>query len=130
MSKTKSEVVAEAHRRINVLSVDEDPSADMIAYAGDGADALLAELTGPPHNMPLYWSIEGVPDRLWRPFSWLLAVDLAAHYEVPPREPRSRAVMRLREAVFTDDRTDRRDTDGDGIVSEAEEQAGRRASFY
>ena len=46
MPKTKSECVAEAHRRINVLSVDESPSADQVTYGGNHADALFAEVQG------------------------------------------------------------------------------------
>lgn len=104
MPKNKSEIIAEAHRRIQVLSVDEDPSADMVTYGGNAADALLAELKAVPHSMGFTWGLDAVPDEVFRPLSWLLAVDLAAHYLVPAPETRARAVQRLAAIAFPDDR--------------------------
>lgn len=129
MTKTLTEVVAEAHRRINVLSVDESPSADMVTYGGAAAESLLAELTSAPNSMPFTWTTAAVPDAVFRPFSWLLATDLGVHYE-RPSEPRSRAMARVRGYAFPDDRTDRRDIDSDGVISDAEAAAGDRAAYY
>lgn len=129
MTKTLSEVVAEAHRRINVLSVDEDPSTDMTSYGGAAAASLLTELNAAPHSMGFTWDVETVPEAVFRPFAWLLATDLAVHYQVPS-EARSRAMGRVRAYAFPDDREDRRDIDEDGIITEAEADAGLRAGFY
>lgn len=129
MAKSKLEVIAEAHRRINVLSVDESPSNDMIAYAGDAADSLLIELNSRPHECQFFWTTDAVPEGVFRGFAWLLAVDLAAHYRVQA-EPRSRAIMRVRAFAFEDDRPDARDTDLDGALSEAELAAAARSVYY
>lgn len=129
MAKTKSDVVAEAHRRLSVLSVDETPSADQDTYGGIQLDALFAELNAPPHSMGFTWTVETVPDAAFRPLAWLLASEMAAHYTVSG-ERRSRAMARLRGYAFPDDRDDRRDTNDDGTVSEAESNAGLRAAFY
>lgn len=129
MTKTLTEVVAEAHRRINVLSVDEEPSADMTTYGSAAAESLLEELKAAPHSMPFTWTTSAVPEAVFRPFSWLLATDLAVHYE-RPAESRARAMGRVRAYAFPDDREDRRDTDEDGTISEAEADADLRAQFY
>lgn len=129
MSKTKSELVAEAHRRIAILSVDEDPSTDQTTYGEASADSLFAELLAEPHTMGFTWDLDTIPDGVFRPLAWLLAVDLANHYQVAA-EPRSRAMGRVRAFAFTDDRDDRRDADEDGVISEDEEAAGLREQFY
>lgn len=129
MAKSRSEVIAEAHRRINVLSVDEDPSEDMIAFGGNSADSLLIELNSPPYQCGFFWTTETVPEGVFRPFSWLLAVDLAAHYR-EPAEPRSRAMMRVLAYARRDDRPDRRDTDKDGILTDGEKNAALRSVYY
>lgn len=128
MAKSKTEVVAEAHRRISVLSVDESPSTDMVTYASDAADSLIYELNGPPYNMRFFWDATAVPEDAFRPFAWLLAVDLAAHYQVPA-EPRTMALNRLRGYAFPDDREDTRDTDNDGLLSD-DEKAYRGAEYF
>ena len=130
MTKTKTELVVEAHRRIAVLSVDEDPSTDMATYGAAQADALFAELLAVPHSMPFTWDLDTIPDAVYRPLAWLLAVPLAAHYQVPPRDTEARAMGRVRAYAFTDDREDRRDIDEDGIITEAEAEAGLRATYY
>lgn len=122
MAKTSLEVIAEAHRRLNVLSVDEDPSEDMISYGGTVLDAALAEET-------VTFTRDEVPDSAYRALAWLMAADMAVHYE-RPAEGRGRALTRLHAALYPDDRTDRRDFDGDGQVSDAEAQAAQRAEFY
>ena len=130
MTKTKTELVAEAHRRISVLSVDEDPSTDMATYGASAADSLFAELLAAPHLMGFTWDLEAIPEAVFRPLAWLLAVDLAAHYQVPPVERHNRAMARVRAYAFPDDSVDRRDDDEDGIITEAEANAGLRAAFY
>lgn len=129
MAKSKLEVIAEAHRRINVLSVDESPSDDMITYAGDAADSLLIELNSRPHECKFFWTTDAVPEGVFRPFAWLLAVDLAAHYR-EPAEARARAVMRVLSFAYEDDRDEVRDSDLNGILSDAELAAAMRSIYY
>lgn len=97
MTKTLTEVVSEAHRRLNVLSVDEAASADQITYGGAAATSLLEELNGPPYSMGFTWTVETVPEALFRPFAWAVSADLAFHYEVAPRETREKAIFRIRQ---------------------------------
>lgn len=122
MTKTSLEVVAEAHRRINVLSVDEEPSADMVSYGQSVLEAVLAEET-------VSFTSETVPDDVYKPLAWLVAADLAVHHE-RPAEARGKALYRFHGAIYPNDMTDRRDVDEDGSISEAEEYAGLRAGFY
>lgn len=129
MAKSKTEVVAEAHRRISVLSVDESPSDDMIAYGGDSADSLLIELNSAPYDMRFFWNADAVPEGVFRPFAWLLAVDLAEHYKVPA-EPRMAALARVRKYAFPDDRVNPKDTDGDGLVTDAEVSAYEKTAYF
>ena len=129
MPKTRTEVIAEAHRRINVLSVDENPSQDMVAYGGAAADSLFEEVNGQPYNMGFTWDLSAIPEAAFRPFAWILGVDLAIHYAVSA-EPRSRAMQRLSAYAFPDDREDRRDIDEDGAISDDEALAGKQALFY
>ena len=75
------------------------------------------------------FDLDSTPQAALLPLSYLLATEIAPHYQVPS-EPRSRAMMRLRAYLFPDDREDRRDADEDGVISDAEEQAGKEAAFY
>lgn len=128
MTKTSSSVVAQAHRYIGVLSVDEDPSDDMVSFGGAVLDGLLDE-AATAHGLTFTWTSAAVPDGVWLPLSRLLAAEIAVHYE-RPAEPVSRAWTRFRAAVQADDRTDWRDLDEDGTVSGEEVEAGDRAAFY
>lgn len=128
MPKTKLEVVAQAHRHLGLLSADETASADQDAYAGSILDALFAEMNL-VQNMQFTWTVDETPDAAFLPLSGLLATEIAPHYGVAS-EPRSRAIMRLRAYAFTDDRTDSRDYDNDGTVSDEEADAAVRALYY
>ncbi len=130
MTKTSLEVVAEAHRRIKVLSNDRDPSSDMVTYGQSQLSGLFEELTNAPHSMVFAWTLETVPEYMWRPLSWLLAHDIAPHYEIAPRDSYATAMGRVRAIAFPDDREDRRDTDDDGIISDDEAEAGKAALYY
>lgn len=130
MTKTAAEVVAEAHRRLAILSVDEEPSTDQATYGAASLDGLFAELLAPPHSMGFTWVLAETPDAAYRPLAWLLATQMAAHYVVAPPEPEARAMGRLRAYAFPDDREDFRDTDDDGTVSDEEAEAGARANYY
>lgn len=128
MTKTRLEVVQQAHRRLGVLSVDEEPTDDQFVYASDTLDAVFEECKT-VQGMAFTWALDAVPDAAFLALSNLLAVEIAPHYEVAA-EPRHRAMGRLRAYAFPDDRPDERDSDEDGIVSEAEENAGKRAAYY
>lgn len=128
MTKTAIEVVAQAHRYLAVLSVDEEPSADMVSFGTAVLDGLLDE-AATAHGLTFTWTAAAVPDGAWLPLSRLLAAEIAGHYE-RPAEPVSRAWTRFRAAVQADDREDPRDLDDDDVVSDDEVKAGDRAAFY
>ena len=128
MTKTASEVVAQAHREINVLSVDESPSTDMATYGEAMLDSLLAQAVT-QHSLSFTWDKDTVPDGVFLGLSFLLASHLAPHYE-RPYQPRSWGWGQFKAAINPDDREDRRDLDDDGTVSVAEAEAGERARYY
>ena len=124
---TRADILRLAHRRIAVVASDEALTADQESYAGDAFDLLVPELLA---SQGITVSATAPDDGYMLALASLLAVDIAPHYLVAAPEPRSRAMMRLRAAVISDDRDDRRDVDDDGIISDAEADAGRRAAFY
>lgn len=125
---TKTDVINTALRRIQVLSADEPADKDMIAYAGSLLDGVFAEVNE-VQGMAFTWALDATPAAAHLPLAYLLAVEVAPHYG-RPAEPRSRAMGRLRAYAFPDDRTDSRDLDGDGIVSDAEAEAGKQAAYF
>jgi hypothetical protein len=128
MPKTASEVVAQAHRYLGVLSVDEAVSGDQASFGASVLEGVLAE-AATAHGLTFTWTSAAVPDGVWLPLSRLLASELASHYE-RPAEPSSRAWTRFRAAVQPDDREDIRDLDEDGTVSDEEADAALRAAYY
>lgn len=129
MTKTRLDCVTVALRRLAVLSVDTEPSADEYKFAGDSLDMLFEEVKVAPHSMPFTWTLAEIPDAACRPLGWLLAVDIAPQYE-KPAEPRSRAMARLREYAFPNDLPLLGDLDEDGTVSDAEAEAALLARFF
>lgn len=129
MAKTGTEIATEALRRINVVSSKETASTADLTYVEAAWDALFAEFGSDPHNFAVTWTVDTVPDYLFRPVAWLLGVQIAQHYQRPAEDER-RAWMRVRANIFPDDRPDWRDYDEDGTVTEAEENASERAKFY
>lgn len=129
MTKTKNEVIAQAHRELSILSVDEDPSADQITYAGAVLDSLFAELKE-VHEMPFTWTLEETPDAAFIPLGLCLAADIQRHYTLNLVR-RSRAIARMRAYAFPDDREELpADYDEDGTVTEAEQTQYDEAAFY
>lgn len=122
------DVIQMALRRIKVLSADEAADADMFAYAGDILDALFAEVIS-VHGMAFTWTLDETPSAAFLPLSFLLAVEVGPHYN-RPTERRSTAMARLRAYAHPDDREDSRDTDSDGVITEAEEAAAARAAYF
>ena len=122
------DVINIALRRLKILSADNAATADMADYAGDILDSLFAEVKE-VHAMPFTWTLAATPSAALLPLGYLLAVEVAPHYN-QPSEPRSRAMARLRAYAFPDDRTDRRDSDADGVVSDAEAAAAARATYF
>jgi len=121
---TKADLIALAHRKLSILSVDESVTTDQTAYAEDVLQGIWDEFSG-----VMDFSIENPGRRYYHALADMLAAELAPHYSVPgPR--RSRALGRLRAILLPDDRPDKRDINEDGTVTEAERDALRRAEFY
>ena len=129
MAKTAYEVVALAHRRLGVLSADEALQADQYEFGVSVLEGVIAELEA-VQGLALTWDETNVPDGLFLPVAYLVAADLAAHYEIAPRDTRGRLILQIRAYELPDDREDRRDTDEDGAVSDEEVAADGRAAFY
>ena len=128
MTKTAIEVVAQAHRYLNVLSVDEDPSDDMVAFGTATLTGLLDE-AATAHGLTFTWTSADVPDGAWLALSRLLAAEMAGTSE-RPSEPVSRAWTRFRAAVQADDRGDWRDLDEDGTATDEEADIADQAAYY
>lgn len=118
-----------AHRRLGVLSSDEPLTADQFAFGGDVLDGLIAEIEA-TQDMALTWDGDSVPDTLYLPVAYLLAADLAAHYDVAPRDGRSRLIAQIRAVELPDDREIRADLDDDLTVTDSEAYVDGEAQYY
>lgn len=128
MTKTRLEVIAQAHRELGVLATDETPTADQIGYAGSVLDSLFAELKT-VHGMPFTWTLEEVPDEAFLPLSLCLAAEIQGHYSLGLVR-RSYAIGRLRAYAHPDDRGLLADYDEDGTVDDDEADARAREAYY
>lgn len=128
---TRADIIRLAMRRLGVLSADEALTADHESYVGDILDGMFATLKN-VQGFTFTWALDATPDEAYLPMGYLLATEPAVyeHFAVTPREPQSRALIRLRAYAFPNDIDDRRDVDDDGVISEAEEAEGKRAAYY
>lgn len=127
MPKTSVEVATLALRRLGVVGMGEPPQAEELRHAREVLAGLVAEIAA-AQGMTVVADLEAVPDARFLPLAYLLACDLAPHYEIAPRDARSVLIGRLRAQLLPDDREDARDLDDDGTVSAAEEAVG--AAFF
>ena len=102
MSKTQADVVARAHRVLGLLAVDEVPTADMNAFAGNALEGAIEELTY-VQGLGVSFDETSVPTELFLPLSDLLASEIAQHYGVQGPS-RSRSISRIRANLAPDDR--------------------------
>lgn len=128
MAKTRTEVIAQAHRNIRVLSADEAPSADQTAFAGAVLDSLFEELKS-VQGFTVAWDLTAVPDAAFLPLSLCLSAEIQGHYN-KAEVSRARAIGRLRAVLLPDDSPDRTDLDEDGTTTDDELSASNRAKFY
>lgn len=128
MPKTSRDICARALRSIGVLALGEDMVASDFEDAQRVLQGCLDELTG-VQGATIAWTIETVPDAAFLPMSNMLAATVAPTY-TKQGPNRTRAIGQLRAILFPNDIEDRRDMDDDGLISEAEELAGKRAEFY
>lgn len=129
MAKTRADVVLMALRHLGVVASDTAASADDAAFTGDTLDALFAEIQN-TQGITITWTLDATPDTAFLPLSYLLAAEVAPHFMVPAPTRRAAAMGRLRAALISDDREDRRDIDEDDVISEAEIEADARAVYF
>ena len=129
MTKTRLDCIEMAHRRLGILATDDSATADQERFAGNALDALFAEVKA-MQGLTFTWTTNTVPDAVFLPLSYLLAVEIAPHYEIQPRDNRSVLIARLRTYGFPDDRDDSKDLDDDGTVTDEEADAAARGQFY
>lgn len=129
MTKSRLDCIEMAHRRLGVLATDDTATADQERFAGAVLDALFEEVKA-MQGLGFTWTTSTVPDAAFLPLSYLLAVEIAPHYEIPPRDNRAALIARLRTYGFPDDREDSKDLDDDGTVTDEEADAAARGQFY
>ncbi|MGB1215741.1 MAG: hypothetical protein ACPG4X_20390 [Pikeienuella sp.] len=126
MTKTQTETVAAAFGHLGINTVGESVDSEDSAYAVGVLDGVIAELLA-VQGLTVTFDIA---DELYLPLSHLLAVEVSPRYGVAPPMSRATAVARVRAAMIDNDLEDRRDTDDDGTISDAEADAGARALYY
>lgn len=127
MTKTAEQVIARAHRRIRVLAQDEPATQEMQVTGTEVLEGLYARLQT---QATIAWALSAVPDDAYLALSDYLAAHLAGEYNRPSPVTENAAFLKLMEVIRPSDAEDRRDTDEDGLISEAEEAAGDRATYY
>ncbi|MEL6584051.1 MAG: hypothetical protein AAFQ36_09485 [Pseudomonadota bacterium] len=128
MTYNRTQLITEALQEIGVIADDQAATAGEVKRVGRKADALFSELKTMDGLTGITWTLETIPDAVFDAFSLWLAQRIAPSYEIAP--PRGMPLSRIRSALLPDDRTDSRDLDGDGTISEAEAQAGLEARYY
>jgi hypothetical protein len=129
MPKTANDICAWALQRLNVTGIGQDPAGDNMTVAQTALESYFAELQE-TDGAVITWTLSEVPDAVFLPLSRYLSTELAALFAAPMPESPAKAIGRLRKALFPSDITDRRDTDGDGAISESEAEAGLRAVYF
>lgn len=127
MTKTSLQVIERAHQRIRVLGTDDPVTAEMQAVGTTVLEGLFEEIST---EATIAWDLTTVPDNVWIALSDYLAACLAGEYNRPFVMSRPAAYLKLMQFLRPDDTDDRRDTNDDDVISEAEEVAGREAAFY
>ena len=127
---TRADIVAGALRELGILSASETPTADEEDHVGGVLDDALAHAVA-SQGFVFDWSLaaDDVPASYARPLALLAASEAAPHYGVNG-PVRSRAIAMIRALAFPDDRPPTRDADGDGIVTDAEDAASLRATYF
>lgn len=96
-----------AARRLGIAASDTSLTADEEAHIGEVLDGLFAEL---PYTQDISfpWGLDETPREALLPLAYALAAEpgVYEHFEVQPREPRSKAIMRLRAYGIQNDSTD------------------------
>jgi hypothetical protein len=125
---TRLDVIERAFRILTVKAEDESLTADQLANGGAVLDSLFAELG---NEATISWTLDTTPQVSFQPLARYLAVELAPEYP-PAVAPTTRGLAwrRLMATIRSDNRVDVRDLDENGIIDDAEADAGARAAYY
>lgn len=129
MTKTAQAVLTRAFRRAGVADAEEDLQGHQYATGLDIMQGIIDELRT-LHGASITWTADTVPDGVFLPLAYAVAVEIGPEYGQPPRETRAQALLRLRAALFPDDRQTRADYDDDGTVDEGEAEADARGVYF
>lgn len=102
-------------------------TAEMQAVGTEVLEGLFARLQS---RATIAWALSAVPDSVFLALSDYLAAYLAAEYNRPFPVSKASAFLDVMEILRPSDAEDRRDTNEDDAISEDEEAAGNRATFY
>lgn len=108
MTQTANDICRQALREIEVLGIGQDMAAEDYDHAKEKLDQLYAELTYPPHSIPIPWTIAGgIPDNVATALAQALAEDIGRPYGRQfVRVKRDEAMARLMAMLLPDDRVD------------------------
>lgn len=125
---TRADVINKALEKAGLTPLGEAADADQAAYAGELLDDAWEELQD-VHGVAVAWDLTAVPAGALVPLANLVAVDISPRFN-RPAERRATALVRLLAILVPNDAEDRRDTDEDGTITDAEADAGLRTAYY
>lgn len=128
MTQTRTDMIQSAYEHLGLVGVGTNVEAHEVNLASKALDALVEGLTV-EHGLTMPDDLDATPNGLARALFRLLAVDIAPSFQTPA-EPRSRAVMRVRSYLLSDDRANGADYDNDGTVTDAEQALADQAAYY
>lgn len=102
--RTKSELITRALRRLRVVAMDEQASADQEAVVAETLQALEEELQRSFGIVIPLSSSDEIEDDVFLPLAYLLAAEIAPEFAVPSPERRSTALIRLRSVTNPNDK--------------------------
>lgn len=128
MTKTTLDIVTAAARRIGVAAVDVPLDAAIYEIGADRLTDIYAEI--PDHGITTLTDANAVPDKASEALIRLVATRMSSEGLGNPYPGEVAGWRLLRQHYLPDDRDDPRDTDDDGTVTDAENEAFDRSAFY
>jgi hypothetical protein len=125
----KNQTVTEALRRIGLVADDDPAPAETYERAAMIADGVFAEIKTVDGLTDITWTLETVPVAAFNPLVEAVAYECAPSFGRTYLSGRS-GRRRLCAVLLSDDRTDRRDLDNDGTVSDSEAVIGDESVYY
>lgn len=129
MTKTKSDICTLALVMLNVTPIGGEPEGEDMTLAQSVLESFFARFTS-TDGAVLTWDLGATPEEAYLPLANILAAMLAPMFQRQSPISLTRGIGQLRELAFPNDVTDSRDLDDNGVIGDAEEQAGLEAQFY